>query len=169
MSNVFSRRSFLKYTAVAAVAVAGTSLLGGCSGAEVSTSTKIGGSNTVLKVKSTLTALDFNATGTVTFHLHIENGRWNAIQVGNNNFFIYADDKLYQGTGSIAVSLQPGSASGPQIKRYLIEIQNVPANVEQLTLTFMPDTQYNEYQSIWILDQETIKGGTEQPGEDKAD
>lgn len=75
MSTVFSRRSFLKYTAVAAVAVAGTSLLGGCSGAEVSTSTKIGGSNTVLKVKSTLTALDFNATGntaTVTFHLHIE-------------------------------------------------------------------------------------------------
>lgn len=47
MSTVFSRRSFLKYTAVAAVAVAGTSLLGGCSGAEVSTSTKIGGSNTV--------------------------------------------------------------------------------------------------------------------------
>lgn len=32
MSTVFSRRSFLKYTAVAAVAVAGTSLLGGCSG-----------------------------------------------------------------------------------------------------------------------------------------
>lgn len=181
MSTVFSRRSFLKYTAVAAVAVAGTSLLGGCSGAEVSTSTKIGGSNTVLKVKSTLTALDFNATGntaTVTFHLHIENGRWNAIQVGNNNFFIYAGDKLYQGTGSIAVSLQQGSASGPQIKRgqeadYLIEIKNVPANVEPLTLTFMPDTQYNDYQSIWILDQETIKnateGGTEQPSEGKAD
>ena len=172
MSTVFSRRSFLKYTAVAAVAVAGTSLLGGCSGAEVSTSTKIGGSNTVLKVKSTLTALDFNATGntaTVTFHLHIENGRWNAIQVGNNNFFIYADDKLYQGTGSIAVSLQPGSASGPQIKRDQEADYLMPANVEQLTLTFMPDTQYNEYQSIWILDQETIKGGTEQPGEDKAD
>ena len=141
-------RKLLAWTCTAAIAAA---VLGGCSGAEVSTSTKIGGSNTVLKVKSTLTALDFNATGTVTFHLHIENGRWNAIQVGNNNFFIYADDKLYQGTGSIAVSLQPGSASGPQIKRdqeadYLIEIQNVPANVEQLTLTFMPDTQYNEYQ-----------------------
>ena len=45
----------------------------------------------------------------------------------------------------------------------------MPTNVGQLTLTFMPDTQYNEYQSIWILDQETIKGGTEQPGEDKAD
>ena len=39
MSTVFSRRSFLKYTAVTAVAVAGTSLLGGCSGAEFSTST----------------------------------------------------------------------------------------------------------------------------------
>ena len=37
MSTVFSRRSFLKYTAVAAVAVAGTSLLGGCSGSGAET------------------------------------------------------------------------------------------------------------------------------------
>ena len=37
MSTVFSRRSFLKYTAVTAVAVAGTSLLGGCSGSGAET------------------------------------------------------------------------------------------------------------------------------------
>ena len=37
MSTVFSRRSFLKYTAVAAVAVTGTSLLGGCSGSGAET------------------------------------------------------------------------------------------------------------------------------------
>ena len=57
MSTVFSRRSFLKYTAVAAVAVAGTSLLGGCSGsgAETAIQTTYPSDNVVLKVKSTLT------------------------------------------------------------------------------------------------------------------
>ena len=56
MSTVFSRRSFLKYTAVAAVAVAGTSLLGGCSGsgAETAIQTTYPSDNVVLKVKSTL-------------------------------------------------------------------------------------------------------------------
>ena len=54
MSTVFSRRSFLKYTAVAAVAVAGTSLLGGCSGsgAETAIQTTYPSDNVVLKVKS---------------------------------------------------------------------------------------------------------------------
>ena len=175
MSTVFSRRSFLKYTAVAAVAVAGTSLLGGCSGAEVSTSTKIGGSNTVLKVKSTLTALDFNATGntaTVTFHLHIENGRWNDIHVINSNFYVRADNDLYQAE-KLAVTLQEGSASGPQIDRgqnadYLITMQNVPASVEKLVFTFMPDTQYNEYQSIWILDKSEFNPDSETKNPDES-
>ena len=51
MSNVFSRRSFLKYTAVTAVAVAGTSLLGGCSGsgAETAIQTTYPSDNVVLK------------------------------------------------------------------------------------------------------------------------
>lgn len=175
MSIVFSRRSFLKYTAVTAVAVAGSSLLGGCSGAEVSTSTKIGGSNTVLKVKSTLTALDFNATGntaTVTFHLHIENGRWNDIHVINSNFYVRADNDLYQAE-KLAVALQEGSASGPQIDRgqnadYLITMQNVPASIEKLVFTFMPDTQYNEYQSIWILDKSVFNPDSETENPDES-
>ena len=51
MSTVFSRRSFLKYTAVTAVAVAGTSLLGGCSGsgAETAIQTTYPSDNVVLK------------------------------------------------------------------------------------------------------------------------
>ena len=54
MSTVFSRRSFLKYTAVTAVAVAGTSLLGGCSGsgAETAIQTTYPSDNVVLKVKT---------------------------------------------------------------------------------------------------------------------
>lgn len=170
MSTVFSRRSFLKYTAVAAVAVAGTSLLGGCSGAEVSTSTKIGGSNTVLKVKSTLTALDFNATGntaTVTFHLHIENGRWNAIQVDHKSFglkFYDAQGQLIYNSyvdGKIDATCLEGEY--PRIARgkestFQITASGVPAEYAKLQFTFWPDLQYNEYTANWVLDPETIKG-----------
>ena len=76
MSTVFSRRSFLKYTAVAAVAVAGTSLLGGCSGsgAETAIQTTYPSDNVVLKVKSTLEALEYNPkSGNATFTIHIVN------------------------------------------------------------------------------------------------
>ena len=170
MSTVFSRRSFLKYTAVAAVAVAGTSLLGGCSGAEVSTSTKIGGSNTVLKVKSTLTALDFNATGntaTVTFHLHIENGRWNPIQVDHKSFglkFYDAQGQLIYNSyvdGKIDATCLEGEY--PRIARgkestFQITASGVPAEYAKLQFTFWPDLQYNEYTANWVLDPETIKG-----------
>lgn len=84
MSTVFSRRSFLKYTAVAAVAVAGTSLLGGCSGsgAETAIQTTYPSDNVVLKVKSTLESLEYDPTsGNATFVIHIVNGRKNPIVV----------------------------------------------------------------------------------------
>ena len=53
MTGEFSRRSFLKYTALTAVAVAGSSLLTGCSG-YAPVQHAVGTSNTVLKVVSTL-------------------------------------------------------------------------------------------------------------------
>ena len=84
MSTVFSRRAFLKYTAVAAVAVAGTSLLGGCSGsgAETAIQTTYPSDNVVLKVKSTLESLEYDPTsGNATFVIHIVNGRKNPIVV----------------------------------------------------------------------------------------
>ena len=96
MSTVFSRRSFLKYTAVAAVAVAGTSLLGGCSGsgAETAIQTTYPSDNVVLKVKSTLESLEYDPTsGNATFVIHIVNGRKNPIVVSPNRFAVKAYDK----------------------------------------------------------------------------
>lgn len=161
MSTVFSRRSFLKYTAVTAVAVAGTSLLGGCSDSgSTPPKTDIGSSNSALKVQSTLTKLDYSAeANTATFELHIRNGRWNDLHITNVNFYVYADEKLYQ-AGNLEVALKPGSASGPQIDRgqeadYLITVKDLDPNVQTLTLTFMPDVQYNEsdYQCVWSIDR----------------
>ena len=93
MSTVFSRRSFLKYTAVTAVAVAGTSLLGGCSGsgAETAIQTTYPSDNVVLKVKSTLETLEYDPTdGHATFTIHIVNGRKNPIVVSPNRFAVKA-------------------------------------------------------------------------------
>ena len=112
MSTVFSRRSFLKYTAVAAVAVAGTSLLGGCSGsgAETAIQTTYPSDNVVLKVKSTLEALEYDPTsGNATFTIHIVNGRKNPIVVSPNRFAVKAYDKNNNCIANIFVGSTQGS------------------------------------------------------------
>ena len=112
MSTVFSRRSFLKYTAVAAVAVAGTSLLGGCSGsgAETAIQTTYPSDNVVLQVKSTLETLEYDPTdGHVTFTIHIVNGRKNPIIVSPNRFAVKAYDKNNNCIANIFVGSTQGS------------------------------------------------------------
>ena len=75
MTGEFSRRSFLKYTALTAVAVAGSSLLTGCSG-YAPVQHAVGTSNTVLKVVSTLDWVEYDEeTNTTLFRLGVTNGR----------------------------------------------------------------------------------------------
>ena len=112
MTGEFSRRSFLKYTALTAVAVAGSSLLTGCSGyAPVQHAP--GTSNTVLKVVSTLDWVEYDEeTNTTLFRLVVTNGRKNALEVTKANFAVkaegylaYQNDKL-QVTSPDALSYQ---------------------------------------------------------------
>lgn len=168
MSTVFSRRSFLKYTAVAAVAVAGTSLLGGCSGsgAETAIQTTYPSDNVVLKVKSTLTAAKLEDT-IATFTLKIANSRWHPIQVDHKSFglkFYDAQGQLIYNSyvdGKIDATCLEGES--PRIARgkestFQITASGVPAEYAKLQFTFWPDLQYNEYTANWVLDPETIKG-----------
>lgn len=168
MSTVFSRRSFLKYTAVAAVAVAGTSLLGGCSGsgAETAIQTTYPSDNVVLKVKSTLTQAKLEETK-ATFTLKIANGRPNPIQVDYKSFGL----KFYDAKGQLiynsyadgkidAICLEGES---PRIARgkestFQITASGVPADYAKLQFTFWPDLQYGEYTANWVLTPETING-----------
>lgn len=170
MSTVFSRRSFLKYTAVTAVAVAGTSLLGGCSGsgAETAIQTTYPSDNVVLKVKSTLETLEYDPTdGYATFTIHIVNGRKNPIQVDHKSFglkFYDAQGQLIYNSyvdGKIDATCLEGEY--PRIARgkestFQITASGVPAEYAKLQFTFWPDLQYNEYTANWVLDPETIKG-----------
>ena len=178
MSTVFSRRSFLKYTAVTAVAVAGTSLLGGCSGsgAETAIQTTYPSDNVVLKVKSTLESLEYAPTsGNATFVIHIVNGRKNPIVVSHNRFAVKAYDKNNNCIANIFVGSTQGSlnavlASGDTnpISRgkectYTVIASGLPVMkaedtecpVASLRIIYTPDTEYNEYTANWIISPDT--------------
>lgn len=174
MSTVFSRRSFLKYTAVAAVAVAGTSLLGGCSGsgAETAIQTTYPSDNVVLKVKSTLETLEYDPTdGHATFTIHIVNGRKNPIVVSPNRFAVKAYDKnnnciadIFVGStqGNVTARLDSGDTNpisrGKECTYTVIasglpvmKAEDTECPVASLRIIYTPDTEYNEYTANWII------------------
>ena len=113
MTGEFSRRSFLKYTALTAVAVAGSSLLTGCSGyAPVQHAP--GTSNTVLKVVSTLDWVecdtdDDGSNATTLFKLVVTNGRKNALEVTKANFAVKAER---QAAGDLPGFSEPSGQAG---------------------------------------------------------
>ena len=104
MSLAFSRRSFLKYSAVAAVAVAGAGLFSGCDQTDTKNLYCDGaGSITVLQINAVLGTYDDNAkkykdidlTGnSITLPFTVTNGRVNALSVNVQNFkaIVYGTD-----------------------------------------------------------------------------
>ena len=99
MTGEFSRRSFLKYTALTAVAVAGSSLLSGCEYGYNPVQNAPGTSNVVLKVRTTLDMVECHAdddgsNATTIFKLVVTNGRKNALEVTKENFAVKAEGYL---------------------------------------------------------------------------
>lgn len=162
MTGEFSRRSFLKYTALAAVAVAGSSLLTGCSGyAPVQHAP--GTSNVVLKVLSTLDRVEYDEdTNTTLFRLVVTNGRNNALEVTKANFAVKAEGYLADQNDKLQVT-SPDALSY-QVKKGETVTYNVMAkglNVNALTagpvtLTFYPDLQYSEFNANWELTADVL-------------
>lgn len=171
MSFAFSRRSFLKYTAVAAVAVAGASLFTGC---KVDTSDSYNalrttpGELTVLQVTAAMgTYVEAsksytgpNVTGTtIVFPFKITNGRANPIYVNPNNFKATVlnakDEVIAKYTAINGLSLEP-TLCDTNLKKGA----SVPGNItltlsaalepgQSVVLTYCPDLQYNEYSLNW--------------------
>lgn len=171
MSFAFSRRSFLKYTAVAAVAVAGASLFTGC---KVDTSDSYNalrttpGELTVLQVTAamgTYVEASKSYTGpevtgkTIVFPFKITNGRANPIYVNPNNFkatVLDAEDKVIAKYTAInGLSLEP-SLCDTNLKKDASVSGNVTLTLgaalepgQSVVLTYCPDLQYNEYSLNW--------------------
>lgn len=170
MSFEFSRRNFMKYTAVAAVALAGASLFTGCknSGDSYNLLKEGAGELTVLQVTAAMGKYDDKSkkytapdvTGTTTtieFPMKITNNRTNPIYVTPDNFKVVVT-----------------SSDGKNVKKYSVTIEDalkdtnlkkgssVYGNVKTaqavalkegdvVVLTYCPDLQYNEYSLNWKL------------------
>ena len=162
MTGEFSRRSFLKYTALTAVAVAGSSLLTGCSG-YAPVQHAVGTSNKVLKVVSTLEQVECTATFT-TFKLVVKNGRNNALDVTRANFAVKADGYLAYQNDKLQVT-SPDALSH-QVKKgetvtYYVTAKGLNARTDgPVTLTFYPDLEYSEFNANWELTADALKSTT---------
>ena len=162
MTGEFSRRPFLKYTALTAVAVAGSSLLTGCGG-YAPVQRAVGTSNKVLKVVSTLEQVKCTATST-TFKLVVTNGRNNALDVTRVNFAVKADGYLAYQNDKLQVT-SPDALSH-QVKKgetvtYYVTAKGLNARTDgPVTLTFYPDLEYSEFNANWELDADALQPTT---------
>lgn len=171
MSLEFSRRSFLKYTAVAAVAVAGASMFSGCEQTDSYNLLCTGaGSMTILQVTATMGNYDSSSKKYTTpevkagatkieFPIKIENGRTNPISINPANFKVTvtsADGKtVNKYTGSkLDVSSQLGDTNlkkGSSVSGTITATVSELAEGDVAVLTYCPDLQYNEYSLNWKL------------------
>lgn len=174
MSFAFSRRSFLKYTAVAAVAVAGASLFTGC---KIDTSDSYNalrttpGELTVLQVTAAMgtyveasksyTGPDDVTGKTIAFPFKITNGRANPIYVTPNNFKATVLDAEGKVIANAKYTASHGlTLDAPLCDTNLKKDASVSGNVtvtlsaalepgQSIVLTYCPDLQYNEYSLNW--------------------
>ena len=162
MTGEFSRRSFLKYTALTAVVVAGSSLLTGCGG-DAPVLRAVGTSNRVLKVVSKLEQVEYDAASdTTTFKLVVTNGRNNALEVTKANFAVKADGYLAYQNDKLQVT-SPDALSH-QVKKnetvtYFVSAKG-PLTDGPVTFTFYPDLEYSEFSANWELDADALKSAT---------
>ena len=161
MTGEFSRRSFLKYTALTTVAVAGSSLLSGCEYGYNPVQHAPGTSNVVLKVRSTLDWVEYNEyNNTTAFRLAITCGRKNALEVTKANFAVaerylaYQNDKL-QVTFPDALSHQVKQG---ETVTCIVFAKDLNALTDgPMTLTYYPDLQYSEFSANWELAADVLE------------
>lgn len=168
MTGEFSRRSFLKYTALTAVAVAGSSLLSGC-GSYSAMQYHVGTTNTVLKVVTKLEQVEYDAANTTTtiFKLTVTNGPdsilpLNALQVNAENFAVTADGYLAAAGQNLRVTSP--DAVNQQVKEgetrtFYVYAKGLNAlEKEEVTLTFYPRPQkYSGFNANWVLSKDVLK------------
>lgn len=163
MTGEFSRRSFLKYTALTAVVVAGSSLLTGCGG-DAPVQRAVGTSNRVLKVVSKLEQVECDAASNTTFKLVVTNGRNNALEVTKANFAVKADRYLAYQNDKLQVT-SPDALSH-QVKKgetvtYYVTTKGLNALTDgPVTFTFYPDLEYSEFSANWELTADALKSAT---------
>ena len=167
MTREFSRRSFLKYTALTAVVVAGSSLLTGCGGYSV-IKYHVGTTNTVIKVVTKLEKVVYDELNyTTIFELTVTNGPGsmlplNALQVNAENFSVTADGELFAEGQHLYVT--SSDATNQQVKKgetrtFYVHAEGLkPLEKEKVTLTFYPRPQkYGDFNASWVLSKDVLE------------
>lgn len=168
MSFEFSRRNFMKYTAVAAVALAGASLFTGCknSGDSYNLMCNGAGELTVLQVTAAMgkyddkskkyIAPDITTGTTIEFPMKITNNRTNPIYVTPSNFKVVVTSSDGKNVKKYSVTIED-ALKDTNLKKGSSVSGNVTAQGVALkegdvvVLTYCPDLQYNEYSLNWKL------------------
>ena len=158
-----SRRSFLKYTAVAAVAVAGSSLLTGCKDDDNTAKRTKLGAITVLQAKADLTSVEYTG-GSLVFKLKIKNNRTNPFEISYDHFCVMVTDvdgkKTYYTYKDLSkLKLETVDLSDPQLtKNSNVECTITATGLTEaikptdtVTLIYYPDHTYGEYSARWNL------------------
>lgn len=170
MSFEFSRRNFMKYTAVAAVALAGASLFTGCknSGDSYNLLKEGAGELTVLQVTAAMgkyddkskkyTAPDITGTTTtIEFPIKITNNRTNPIYVTPNNFKVVVTSSDGKTVKKYSVTIEDALKDtnlkkGSSVYGKVTTVEKVALKAgDVVVLTYCPDLQYNEYSLNWKL------------------
>lgn len=170
MSFEFSRRNFLKYTAVAAVAVAGASLFTGCAADADNIILSGAGMLDVLNITATMgtysessktyTAPDITGK-TIVFPMKITNERTNPISINPYNFkaiVVDAENKTLakytfsNGLNLAASLIDTNLKNGSSVEgNVTLTLSTVLTKDQSVILTYCPDLQYNEYSMSWKL------------------
>ena len=162
MSLEFNRRSFLKYSAAAAVAVAGSSLLTGCKNDDNTAKRTKLGAITVLQAKADLTSVEYTG-GSLVFKLKIKNNRTNPFEISYDHFCVMVTDvdgkKTYYTYKDLSkLKLDTDDLSDPQLSKNsnvecTITAKEVTAlaPTDTVTLIYYPDHTYGEYSARWNL------------------
>ena len=160
MSLTFSRRSFLKYTAVAAVAVAGSSLFTGCSKDDNKATRTEYGKITVLQAQSTLSGATYDASkGELTFDFSVKCGRGNPMRVEKSCFSVEITSTDDSGNLRISEDLYNAQLKKDKTAEGTVTISGISSLGEKDVVTFLyqPDAYpYTEYGATWELTGEYI-------------
>ena len=170
MSFEFSRRNFMKYTAVAAVALAGASLFTGCkdSGDSYNLLKEGAGELTVLQVTAAMgnyddkskkyTAPDITGT-TIEFPMKITNNRTNPIYVNPTNFkaVIYNKDNkvikkcnYFSGVTFDSNLYETNLTKGSSVSgKITVKLDAKLTEGQYIVQTDCPDLQYNDDSLNW--------------------
>lgn len=145
MSLKVSRRNFMKLSAAAALAVAGSSLLTGCSDPNKSTRNGDG----TLTVLSAQTTVKRNGD---KFEVEIKNGRTNDLKIDRDSFRIVKrdGDKFTYYEGVVANAIDGWAVPKGQTFKTTVTAKGDPVLGANVTLQFRPDDAYDEMFASWI-------------------